>query len=542
LLAWLADPDAPRLCLLTGSKGCGKSALLAWLIAHGCLPGNRPQRRVHGFVPLAGQSVTTVAWTLAEELSLAARTPGELVSALSLDTRRTVLVLPDLHEAEDPEAVSELVVHLARHDHIRLVVEVRSGAMEFSTLLALGPAVMDLDDPQWTDAARRVMWNGSKSSAEAAETRDATLERQACDLNDPAAVCASDPWETTRRYGRSQDAHGGLRTAWLRSGGSLTRDQRPADRALTLLAALGDDADPRLPEQLGMLAVGAAWRLLWRRVRGDVSPPWPGPARTLAAGHSQLAGSLLVGDHQGTVRILDVHNGGPRGRLLAPVEGIRSITACSDGTALVMDGQGKLHVQDTPFALRPTGIRALLDDGPRPLEQLVEAVNKRVSEYPPAAVAASASVLTVADRRGSVHAYALEDGHEWHRAVHLHNGSVTAVTVLELPTADGNQRAPLVYSGGTDGHVRAWQPSTDPLAGPVVTRPCPVSALDAIHTVASGPVLAIGWADGLVEYVFLDTGQVHAFRPGPPVQAVALLHDGGLVVGTDETLVCLQPA
>jgi hypothetical protein len=29
LLAWLADPEAPRLCLVTGGAGCGKSALLA---------------------------------------------------------------------------------------------------------------------------------------------------------------------------------------------------------------------------------------------------------------------------------------------------------------------------------------------------------------------------------------------------------------------------------------------------------------------------------------------------------------------------------
>ncbi|MCZ0987667.1 hypothetical protein O1M54_21845 [Streptomyces diastatochromogenes] len=39
LLAWLADADAPRLCVVTGSAGSGKSALLAWLIAHGTREG-----------------------------------------------------------------------------------------------------------------------------------------------------------------------------------------------------------------------------------------------------------------------------------------------------------------------------------------------------------------------------------------------------------------------------------------------------------------------------------------------------------------------
>lgn len=65
LLAWLADAEAPRLCVVTGSAGSGKSGLLAWLIAHGTREGVQRERRVHGFVPLAGQTALTAAWTLA---------------------------------------------------------------------------------------------------------------------------------------------------------------------------------------------------------------------------------------------------------------------------------------------------------------------------------------------------------------------------------------------------------------------------------------------------------------------------------------------
>lgn len=541
LLSWLADPAAPRLCLLTGGEGCGKSALLAWLVAHGSAAGANPQRRVHGFAPLANQTAATAAWALAQQLSLPTRTPGEFVRSLSLDARRTVLVLPDLHAAEDPKAISELVHHLARHDHIRLVVEVRSGTPEIPSLMALDPAVMDLDHEQWTDATRKAAESETASGRPGVVSRDTTLVGWDGDLADAAAVCASDPWQISRRYDLSEEDHGGLRTAWLRAAGSLTRDQSASDRALTLLAALGDEADPRLNEQLVSLASGAAWRLIWRRVRNDIRPPWPGPVRAMAARHSARVNSLVAADHHGTIRMLDVRDGAPQGRMPAPVDGACSVSARPDGTVLVLDGHGHLHTQHAPGEPRQNRISALFDDAPGPLERLVEAVNKRRSGSRNTAVASSETVLAVADDSGSGYAYALEDEREWHRSAQLHNGAITALTVLEPPIGHSNERAPLIYSGGIDGRVRVWQPATAPLSAPVAMRRCPVTALDAAHTTDSGPVLAIGWADGLVEYMAMDTATAHAFRPGPAVRAVALLHDGSLAVGTDETLVCLQP-
>lgn len=543
LLAWLADPDAPRLCVVTGSEGCGKSALVAWLVGHGSRPGTRSERRVHGFVPLAGQSATTAAWTLAEQLSLAARTPGELVSKLGDDARRTVLVLPDLHDAKGPEAVSEFVTHLLRLAHIRIVVEVRTGHPEAGLLSALKPAVMDLDDAQWTDAARYAAWREARSPT--STTRAAQTERQSpatVDLNDAAALCTSDPWEISRRFEESEEEHGGLRSAWLRVGPSLTRDLPPADRALTLLSGLGDDADPRLPDQLRSLATGSAWRMVWRRVRGDVRPPWPGPARAMVVGHSALSGTLVVADHQGTVRVLDLHDGASRGRLPTFPGGARSVSTCSDGTVIALNDLGAaLHAQSSYATPKPTGIAALLNNGPRPLEALLETANGLRQERHGTVVASSTTMLAVADNRGSVHAHALDGAEERHLTTRLHDGSVTALAVLEAPIADG-RHAPLVYSGGADGHVRVWQPGADPLTAPITSRNCPVTALAAVDVVDSGPVLAIGWADGTAEYVFLESGTVRAFRPGPPVQSVALTREGHLAVGTDETLVCLQPS
>ncbi|WP_240468164.1 hypothetical protein [Streptomyces dangxiongensis] len=122
----------------------------------------------------------------------------------------------------------------------------------------------------------------------------------------------------------------------------------------------------------------------------------------------------------------------------------------------------------------------------------------------------------------------------------MHEGDVTALAALDLAVSD-DASVPLIYSGGADGTVRAWSPGAEPPASPVRARSCPVTALAAAASDA-GPVLAVGWADGLVECHSLDDGAVRVFRPGPPVRSLAVTSSGLLLVGTDETLVCLRPS
>ncbi|MGJ5754142.1 NACHT domain-containing protein [Streptomyces puniciscabiei] len=538
LLSWLADPDAPRLCVVTGSAGCGKSTLLAWLIGHGTRQGTRPDRRVHGFVPLSGLTALTAAWTLAEQLHMAARTPGELVEALAADERRTVLVLPELHEAEDAGAVAELVLALVELPHVRLLVEVRSGSVEAGVLTAAPSAVMDLDQAQWADPERYAAWAATQPA-----DRRTPVENPpgTVDLNDPVAVCAADPWQVSVGYERSADAHGGLRAAWLRAGASLTREQTPADRAVVLLSALGDDADPRLPQALAGQAEGAAWRVVWRRVRGDVRPPWPGPARALSSGRGHLAGKLVVADHQGTVRLVDEAQAAPVGRLPEPVAGVRAVAAVPEGDVLVLDAEGRLHTRRSPAAPRATGLAALLEDRPTPLERLVEAARSQVGG-PPVALAYVEGLLAVGDTAGLAHVFSETDGEPRPLTARLHEGEVAAVAALRLEVSDDAPGIPLIYSGGYDGTVRAWSPGAEPLASPVRSRPCPVTALAAAST-DTGPVLAVAWADGLVEHEALDEGgQVRPFWSGAPVHSLALSKAGHLLIGTDETLACLRPA
>ncbi|WP_433451775.1 hypothetical protein ACQPXS_26615 [Streptomyces sp. CA-142005] len=538
LLAWLADPEAPRLCVVTGGAGCGKSTLLAWLIGHGTREGTQRERRVHGFVPLAGESALTAAWTLSQQLMVAARTPGELVAALAADERRTVIVLPELHASKDAAGVAELALALLELPHIRLLVEIRSGSGEAATLTAAPSAVMDLDQPRWTDPERYAAWAAARPP-----DRRVPLERptRTVDLNDPTAICAADPWQVSIGYERSADAHGGLRAAWLRAGASLTRELSPADRAVVLLAALGDDADPRLPQTLAALTGGAAWQVVWRRVRGDVRPPWPGPARALSSGRGQLAGKLVVADHQDTIRLVDEADAAPAGRLPEPVQGTRAVAATPEGDVLVLDAQGRLHVRHSPSAPRATGLAALLADGPTPLERLTEAAQTQL-DGAATVLSFCEGLLAAGDATGRVHAFSQADEEVESFAAHLHEGGVAAVAALRLTPSKEGPGIPLIYSGGYDGTVRVWGPGADPLASPVRSRPCPVTAL-AAATTDTGPVLAVAWGDGLVEHHTVDEeGAVRAYWPGAPVHALAVTGAGTLLIGTDERLVHLRPA
>ncbi|MGW7369872.1 hypothetical protein ACWGI8_42220 [Streptomyces sp. NPDC054841] len=413
-------------------------------------------------VPLAGQSVRGAVWALANQLGVAARTPGELVGALTADARRRVVVLPDLNAAHDPDAIAELVCVLRELGHIELITGTRSQAADVA---GAAPA-----------------------------------------LDDPAAVCAADPSRVTTAYEHHadpQEDHGGLRTAWFRAGPSLIRDQPVSERALVLLTALGDDADPRLRPALTALAADAPWQADWTRVRGDVSPPWPGPVAALAHGTGRWAGHLLVADQRGTVRSLHPADAEPAAGSAPMSVRIKALAPVPDGTLLMLDERGRLHTHGrTP---------------------LTEAVTATLAKHPGTALAATDGLVLAGDRHGSLHAFGPRGMHQ----AAPHRGRVTSLTVVRRP-------APLVCSGGADGTVRTWSPGRPPASAPVAERSCPVVAL-----AGEGPALAVAWADGLVELHDIGTGEVLGFRPGPPVRAVAVVADRSVVIGTDEALIRL---
>ncbi|WP_405501408.1 hypothetical protein OG501_22730 [Streptomyces niveus] len=537
LLAWLADSAAPGLCVVTGGAGCGKSALLAWLVRHGTRAGIERERAVHGFVPLGGLSVRGAVWTLADQLGLVARGPEEFLARLAADRRPVTVVLPDLHAADDPSALAELVLALNAHDHLRLVVETRSGTAVQVQLADSGAAVMDLNEPQWTDEARRRSWDAThtETTAPPARQQAATV----VELDDPAALCAADPWQVTAAFDADPEEHGGLRAAWLRAGQSLCRDQEVAERALVLLTALGDAADPRLRPELARLAATAGWQLEWSKVRGDMVPPWPGPVFAMTTA-GLPAGQALLADHEGVPRTVDTTDGTPVGRLPQLPGRPAALCVLADSTVLALDDQGHLHETMLPGAPRPTGLAALLDDGPTPAQRLTDTLRTHFARSPGTALCATPGVVAVGASDGTVHAVTPMSPDEPARTAALHTGSITALTAFDLPVADDGVTVPLLYSAGADGQVRAWSPTADPQPTPLAERASPVAALSVGHT-PRGLALAVAWADGLVELRLLDGGETRHLWPGTAVNALALTAGGSLLIGTDDRLLCLRP-
>jgi hypothetical protein len=216
------------MSLVTGSAGCGKSALLAWLVAHDARPETPPERRIHAVAPLQGLGVRGVVWTLANQLGVVARAPAELAAAVAADRRPITIVLPDLQHATDTLVLADMAAPLSRLEHVRVIVEATASSPAAARLTDHAPAVMSLDHDQWTDPVRLAAWQTAHNKSDPSRPPHAEPE---VNLDNPEDVCAADPITVTARYESSNDEHGGLRTAWLRAGQSHLHEPRPAARA-----------------------------------------------------------------------------------------------------------------------------------------------------------------------------------------------------------------------------------------------------------------------------------------------------------------------
>lgn len=269
------------------------------------------------------------------------------------------------------------------------------------------------------------------------------------------------------------------------------------------------------------------------RVKGDVAPPWPGPVASLTVGTGPLEGSLATVDHLGTVRLLSMEDGSPQGRTASGTSNITGLSALSDGTLLALDAAGRTHADRTRVDHQSrSGIEALLNDGPDEKQILVEVLQDHVGTAIATTVSSDKGIAVLGDASGTVRVFGDVTG-----AAALHEGRVTAVAALEAPLG-GGATAPLLYSGGTDGTVRVWTPGHDPLVSPLIGRACGVVALDAAWS-EDGPLLAVAWADGLVQLHCVEKGRHLNFRPGAPVRAVVVTPSRFVVIGLDEAIVRL---
>jgi hypothetical protein len=395
--------------------------------------------------------VRGTVWAVANQLGVVAGTPAELLSALLAGPPRPVRLGGAGH---DPDEVAELADVLREFGHVRVVVE-----------------APDEDTP--------VSKPGDDGPV---------------DVADAEAVCAADPVRVTAAYEAADDEHGGLRSAWLRAGQSLIRDQDPARRALVIRTALPPDADPRVRQALARSAAAAPWHMEW-------AGACPVAALTVLPG-----GAPVVADPGGGVRVLP-----DGGREQSTATRVRAAAASGEDTVLLLDERGRLH--------RHGGTGTAL----------TKAVAATLARHPGTALAAAADVVLVGDRMGSVHAFGSDGLHQ----AALHSGRVTALAATASPSLT-------VRTGGTDGAVRAWSPADGGHGSTVSQRSSPVVALHTGPT-PQGPALAAAWADGLVELHRPGRRDVLGFRPGPAVRAVAVTPDGALWVGTEETLIRLRP-
>ncbi|GAA2286267.1 hypothetical protein GCM10010145_65990 [Streptomyces ruber] len=180
LAAWRgAAPGAPRVVVLTGSPGSGRSRLITGFLML-CEPEYRKQLPLDEMdpstvppdlpapaVPAAeGLTAAQVLWLLADHFQLdAARTEDVYVELAALD-RPVTVVVPDVDRAgpvraagEPERLVREVLTPLAAVENVRLLAESsRPLAAELAYVLPPGTVqIIDLDEPEWADSEGLVL-------------------------------------------------------------------------------------------------------------------------------------------------------------------------------------------------------------------------------------------------------------------------------------------------------------------------------------------------------------------------------------------------
>lgn len=110
---------------------------------------------------MAGLSVEGAVWLMGRQLGCCAQTTDQLLNELGTSPVQRLLLVWDVGRAVDPAGIAAgLLVPLLSLPGVRIVVEAATGSAEERTLAAGDAAVLDLDDPGWTDPGRFDRWYG----------------------------------------------------------------------------------------------------------------------------------------------------------------------------------------------------------------------------------------------------------------------------------------------------------------------------------------------------------------------------------------------
>lgn len=174
LAAWrMAWPGTPRVLVLTGSPGSGRSHLITGFLML-CDPEYRKRLPLDDLDPstvppelpapavpgAAGLTAAQVVWLLADHFGLVADDASDVFTELASLPNPVTVVVPDVDRAgpvraagEPDRLTREVLEPLAAVETVRLLAEMpRRLADEFATGLPEGTVqVIDLDAPQWAD-------------------------------------------------------------------------------------------------------------------------------------------------------------------------------------------------------------------------------------------------------------------------------------------------------------------------------------------------------------------------------------------------------
>ncbi|TYK46926.1 hypothetical protein [Actinomadura decatromicini] len=244
--AWLTDVLRPRLCVVTGAPGSGKSHLTAWA----ALSDTGPVRAVHAMLSARGMTLHGLAWALAEQLSVPGRSPETIVANIAADRRPATIVISELDEsgpacdgASAAAIITELLNPLLDTQHVRLLTEGRAESLAAFTVPA---EVVHLDDPAMTDRAAFTAWlraNGRETAPAEALFPNVGLAELAllagASENVPERWLAQVPPDAVPAIQVLASAYGLVEgTRWTALTAALTGDVQRAQASVALAAPL----------------------------------------------------------------------------------------------------------------------------------------------------------------------------------------------------------------------------------------------------------------------------------------------------------------
>lgn len=174
LAAWrMRWPGAPRVVVVTGNPGSGRSRLVTGFLMM-CDPGYRKQLPLDDLDPAtvppdlpapavpspSGRTAAQVLWLIADHFGLSAVRSDDICPELAAREEPVTIVVPDVDRAgpvraanEPARLVREVLKPLAAAETVQLLADVpRELAAELAEALPPGQVqIIDLDAPEWAD-------------------------------------------------------------------------------------------------------------------------------------------------------------------------------------------------------------------------------------------------------------------------------------------------------------------------------------------------------------------------------------------------------